>query len=304
MKTHISGTHFLLALAVVVVWGSNFVVIKWGLAQLPPLLFATLRFALVAVPMVLILPRPVVAWYNLAGYGLCIGLGQFGLLFLAMNGHIAPGLASLVVQTQVFFTIGLALVLHGDRPTRIQLAALVLASSGLGVIAGHTDGHTSALGLVLVLGAALAWAGGNLFSRAAGRVNVVAYVVWSSLWAVPPLALLSWLLEGQARIFDALAGADALAWAAVVWQSVGNSLFGYAAWAWLLGRYSPATVTPLALLVPVFGMGSAALALAEPLPTWKLGAAALVMGGLALNVAWPWWAARRQAKWKAARDGC
>ncbi|GAB4401839.1 MAG: EamA family transporter [Rhodoferax sp.] len=293
MKKQISWPHLLLAVAVVAVWGSNFVVIKWGLAQLPPLLFATLRFALVAFPLVLLLPRPAVPWRNLAGYGLCIGLGQFGLLFLAMNGHIAPGLASLVVQTQVFFTIGLTLVLQGERPNRVQWVALLLAASGLAVIGAHTDAHTSVLGLALVLGAALAWAGGNLFSRAAGRVNMVAYVTWSSLWAAPPLALLSLAVEGWPRISTALIQADASAWAAVVWQSVGNSLFGYAAWGWLLARYSAATITPMALLVPVFGMGSAALALAEPLPAWKLGAAALVLSGLALNLLWPWLQKRR-----------
>ena len=289
MKTSLSLRHFLLALAVVAVWGSNFVVIKLALAHMPPLLFATLRFMVVVLPMVLLLPRPAVPWRNLAAYGLLIGVGQFGLLFVAMNGHISPGLASLVIQVQVFFTIGLALLMAGETLQRVQWLALALAASGLAVIMTHTDGSTTPLGLGLVLLAALSWAGGNLVSRAAGRINMVAYVVWSSLFAVPPLAALALWVEGWDALLLGMLQADATAWVAVAWQAWGNSIFGYAAWGWLLSRYSAATITPMALLVPLFGMGSSAWWLGETLPAWKLAAAALVMGGLALNLLWPWW---------------
>ncbi len=292
MKTSLTLRHFLLALAVVAVWGSNFVVIKLALGQMPPLLFATLRFAVVVLPMVFFLKRPAVPWRNLAGYGLLIGVGQFGLLFVAMNGHISPGLASLVIQVQVFFTIGLAMALAGEGLQRVQWLALALGATGLGVIVAHTDGSTTLLGLGLILLAALAWAGGNLVSRAAGRINMVAYVVWSSLFAVPPLFALSLWMEGWDALAAGVQGADLGAWAAVAWQAWGNSIFGYAAWGWLLARYSAATITPMALLVPVFGMASSAWWLGEPLPAWKLGAAALVLSGLALNLLWPWWLRR------------
>ena len=294
MKSSLSLRHFLLALAVVAVWGSNFVVIKLALSQMPPLLFATLRFAVVVLPMVFFLKRPAVPWRNLAGYGLLIGVGQFGLLFVAMNGHISPGLASLVIQVQVFFTIGLAMALAGEGLQRVQWIALALGASGLGVIVAHTDGSTTLLGLALILLAAMAWAGGNLVSRAAGRINMVAYVVWSSLFAVPPLFVLSLWVEGWDALAAGVQGAGLGAWAAVAWQAWGNSIFGYAAWGWLLARYSAATITPMALLVPVFGMASSAWWLGEPLPLWKLGAAALVLSGLALNLLWPWWVRRRK----------
>jgi O-acetylserine/cysteine efflux transporter len=140
-----------------------------------------------------------------------------------------------------------------------------------------------------VLVAALSWAAGNTASRAAGRVNVLAYVAWSSLFAVPPLLVLSLALDGWPRIAAGLRSADALTWAAVLWQSIGNTIFGYGAWAWMLVRYPAATVSPFSLLVPVFGMGAAALLLDEPMPGWKLAAAALVLGGLALNVLWSRW---------------
>ncbi len=131
--------HLLLALAVMAVWGTNFVVIKLALAHLPPLTLATLRFAFAFFPLALVLKRPQVPWRNLATYGVLIGAGQFGLLFTAMRADITPGLASLVVQVQVFFTIGLSMRLTGERLARWQLAALGLAVAGLAVIAVHTD---------------------------------------------------------------------------------------------------------------------------------------------------------------------
>jgi len=286
--------HLLLALAVVAVWGSNFVVIKNALAHLPPLLFAALRFTLAFLPAAFFLPRPAVPWYNLAAYGCLIGLVQFGALYMAINGHIAPGLASLVVQTQVFFTIGLSMYLSGERVRPFQWAALLLAVIGIAVIGAHTDADTTGLGLGLVLLAALGWSLGNMVGKQAGQVNMLAYVVWASAFSVPPLFALSWWTEGWPAMQAGVLQADALTWAAVAWQAWGNTLFGYAAWGWLLARYPASTITPMALLVPVFGMGAAALLLAEPLPAWKLLAAALVMTGLTLNVWWPYASARRQ----------
>ena len=298
---HLPLRHFLLALAVVAVWGTNFVVIKLALNHLPPLAFATLRFLVALLPALLFLPRPKASWANLAAYGVLIGAGQFGLLYVALRHDIAPGLASLVIQVQVFFTIGLSMWLTRERVRPFQLAALGLAVAGILLIGLHTDaaaargGTSTGYGLVLILLAALAWAGGNTVSRRAGKVDALAYVVWSSLFAVPPLALLSLALEGWPAIRAGLADADLATWAGVLWQSVGNTLFGYAAWGWLLSRHPAATIAPMALLVPVFGMGASLLWFGEPLPAWKLGAAALVMGGLALNLLWPRLAARGAA---------
>lgn len=284
---HPPWRHLALALAVVAVWGSNFVIIKIGLAHLPPLLFAALRFAIAFFPAVLLLPWPAVSWRNLAAYGVLIGVGQFGVLYIAMKGSISPGLASLVIQTQVFFTIFLAMRLSHERVQPFQWLALALAATGVAVIAAHTGGDITVLGLLMVLGAAFCWACANIVSKRAGQVNMLAYVVWSSAAAVPPLLLMSLAFEGWPAIAAGVVQADAATWAAVLWQAVGNTLFGYAAWGWLLARHSAASITPMALLVPVFGMATSLWWLDEPLPAWKLWAAALVMCGLALNVLWP-----------------
>lgn len=292
---HPPWRHLLLALAVVAVWGTNFVIIKLALAHLPPLLFATLRYAFALFPAVLFLPRPAVSWRNLAAYGVLIGVGQFGVLYLAMRSQITPGLASLVIQTQVFFTILLAMRIARERVQPYQWLALLLAAGGIAVIGTHTDGSTTAAGLLMVLFAAFCWACANIVTKRAGNVNMLAYVVWASAAAVPPLLALSLMFEGWPAIEAGLREADAVTWAAVLWQSVGNTLFGYAAWGWLLARHSAASITPMALLVPVFGMAAASAMLAEPLPGWKLLAAALVLCGLALNVVWPRWRSRRAA---------
>jgi O-acetylserine/cysteine efflux transporter len=282
-------THLALALAVVAVWGTNFVVIKWGLAELPPFLLAALRFAMSSLPFLLFIRRPATTWWRLAAFGVLLGAGQFGLLFLAMKADISPGLASLVVQAQVFFTIALA----AQRLKLAQFGALALAVAGMGWIGWHAHQGGSGIspaGLGLVLAAAFCWALANVVARGAGRVDALGFMVWSSLFAVPPLVVLSVAFDGGVEVVQAaLVAAGPTAWAVVAWQALGNTLFGYGAWNWLLARHPPATVTPAALLVPVFGMGASAVAFGEALPAWKLGAAGLVMSGLALNL----WAASR-----------
>ena len=286
-NTALPRLHLLLAIAVMAVWGTNFVVIKLALTHLPPLWLATLRFACAFLPAAFFLKRPAVPVSNLAAYGILIGAGQFGLLFLAMKSYITPGLASLVVQIQVFFTIALSMRLTGERVRGFQWAAFGLATSGLAVILTHSDGSATPLGLILVVMAAFFWSSGNMVSRAAGKVDMLAYVVWASIFAVPPLLILALLFEGAPAFIAGVHAATATTWAAVVWQAVGNTMFGYGIWGWLLARHPAATVAPMALLVPIFGMGASALFLGEPLQSWKLLAAALVMGGLALSLLWP-----------------
>jgi O-acetylserine/cysteine efflux transporter len=290
-----SIVHVLLALLVVFIWGTNFVVIKLGLATLPPLLFAALRFALSAMPWMLWIRRPPVPWRWLAAFGVLLGVGQFGLMFVALRADVSPGLASLIIQMQIFFTIGLSALLMGERVRWFQGVGLLLAISGMGALLAHMNGTFTVKGLMLMLLAALAWACANVVVKHCAKhtqpLNMLAFVVWSSAFAVPPLLLLSLWLEGSTAILQGLVQADIVAWSAVVWQALGNSLFGYAAWNWLLARYPAATVTPVAFLVPVFGMGASSLWFGEPLAWWKLLAAALVMGGLMVNIVGARWVA-------------
>ena len=269
------------------IWGTNFVIVRETLDVLPPFLFVTLRFIFVLLPGALFIPRPKIGWAWLAGYGVANPIGQFGLSYLAMDGHISPGLASLVLQAQVFFTIGLAMAFAGERLHGYQLLALLLATIGIGVIMLHSDQTTTPLGIGLTLIAAAGWAVSNHIVKASGVTEMLGFVIWSSLFAIPPLLLASLTTEGLPAIRAALSHAGVAVWGAVLWQSFANTLFGYAAWSTLLSRYPAATIAPTSMLVPVFGIGASALVLDEPLPPWKLAAAALVMCGLAINMLWP-----------------
>ena len=243
-----------------------------------------LRFVLVAFPLILVFPKPRTSWLNLASYGLFIGFGQFGLLYWVMQDNITPGLASLLLQMQVFFTVVLALVLTSETVRRQQVVALCVSFLGLALIMFYTDGQTTQLGVAVALVAAASWACGNMVIKKAGDVDILAFLVWSSLFSVPPLALMAWYSYGLEGIAVDLMQASWKAWSVVVWQSVGNTMIGYGLWNMLLNRYTAATVTPWALLVPVFGMSASALLLAEPMPWWKLLAMLLIFSGLALNM--------------------
>ncbi|QWD71449.1 EamA family transporter [Polynucleobacter sp. UB-Siik-W21] len=287
-------SHLLLALAIVAVWGTNFVVIKISLESFPPFLFAALRFVFAFLPAVFFLPRPKVSWVNLCIYGLAVGVGQFGILYFAIDGNISPGLASLVVQTQVFFTIGFAMLFAKEQLKLYQAVAVAIAMTGLGIIAVHTDATTTFLGLALVVFAGFSWGVANTASRRAGAINMLSYVVWASAFAIPPLLLISWIFEGGwGSMYVSLTSAPTGAWLGVLWQSWGNTLFGYGAWAWLLSKHPAAAVAPAPLLVPIFGMGSAAFFLSESLPLWKILAAGIVILGLMVNLFWPYWKTQR-----------
>ena len=281
-------SHLLLALAIVAVWGTNFVVIKVCLDSFPPFLFAALRYIFAFLPAALFLPRPKVSWTNLCVYGVAVGVGQFGILYFAIDGNISPGLASLVIQTQVFFTIGFAMLFAKEGLKLYQTIAVAIAMVGLAIIATHTDRTTTFLGLALVVFAGFSWGIANTTSRRAGAINMLSYVVWASVYAIPPLIAMAVIFEGGwPALSSSIASAPFGAWLGVLWQSWGNTLFGYGAWAWLLSKHPAAVVAPAPLLVPIFGMGASSFFLGESLPLWKIMAAGLVITGLMVNLFWP-----------------
>jgi O-acetylserine/cysteine efflux transporter len=273
----------LLALVVVLVWGFNFVVIKVGLQGLPPILFTALRFAFAALPLAFFVRRPPIPLHLLAGYAMFQFALQFTLLFYGMRLGFPPGLASLVMQLQAFFTIGLAVLVLGERPFKAQIAGALTAFSGMVLVALHLDAQASTIGFTMVIVASLSWGIGNIFTKRIGKVDALSLVVWGSLLATPPLLLASLAIEGQARITTAFDRLNWLSAGAVLFQSYPTTILGFGIWAMLMRKYPAATIAPFTLLVPVAGMLSAALVLGESLEWWKLAAGGLVVGGLALN---------------------
>ena len=280
----------LLALLVVVVWGLNFVVIKVGLHNMPPLMLAGLRFMLVAFPALLAVARPKVPLRLLLGYGLTISFGQFAFLFCAIKFGMPAGLASLVLQAQAFFTIILGAGVFGERLQGKQVAGIALAVLGVLVLieASLTGQHIPMIGFVLTLAAAFSWACGNIFNKKimshTARPPVMSLVVWSALIPIIPFMVASLIFEGPALMLQSLVSIDLTTILSLAYLAFVATIIGYGIWGSLLGRYETWRVAPLSLLVPVVGMASAALLLGESLSILQLGGAVLIMAGLYINV--------------------
>jgi O-acetylserine/cysteine efflux transporter len=292
--THrLSAPDLALTLAVVAVWGFSCVPIKVGLQEIPPFMLAALRFTLAAVPAVFLVRRPDMPWAGVAAYGLAIGVFQFGLLFLGMRLGMPAGLSSIVIQVQVFFTIGLAVAFAGDRFHRWNALGALVAAAGIVVLGAYklASGLSGTLaGFVAILGAAFAWGVGNVIAKRAGAdhdVDAFSLVVWSSLVPPVPLAVASFAFEGGPDAALAVANASWLAWACVAFMAWVATLFGFAAWNRLLHTYPTPLISPFALLIPVTGLASGALFLGERLAPMQAVGGALVFAGLAVNVAGP-----------------
>ena len=274
-------TDMLLAGLVALLWGGNFTVVRLGLdGGIPPLLFAALRFA-VASSLMLIVPRPAVPWRQVLLLGLVLGVGLYGLSTLSIACGMAPGLGSLVLQSQAFLTIALAAFVLGERPPAVVLVGTAIASAGLALIGLRGGAGSTFAGLALTLAAAGCWAVSNILIKRLGGIDMLALSVWMSPVAAVALALSSLLFE-----------APAAAWAHRSWGAVAAVLYagplsaaaGSALWGTLLKRYPASRVAPFSLLVPVFGLALAALCLDERLDQTKVAAAGLVFAGLALVV--------------------
>lgn len=274
----------LLALVVIGVWGMNFVVILAGLDDVPPMLLGALRFTLVAFPAVLIVKRPAVPWRWLIAYGGTISLGQFAFLFYAMANGMPAGLASLVLQSQAFFSLLFAALLLGEKVKPMHLAGLLVAAVGLTVIGRGGDGSMTMQGLGLTVMASAMWALGNIVTKKIGQVNLVGLIVWGNLVPPLPFLALSLWLEGPTQITTALRHISSNTLLALVYLAFIATLLGYGLWSRLLQRYPTAMVAPFSLLVPVVGLSSAVWLLDEHLTRMQWAGAALVMLGLGLNV--------------------
>ena len=276
--------HLALMLLVVTIWGTNFLFAQVALRSVPPLTLTALRFILASLPAIFFIRRPAIPVATLLLYGLANFALQFGLVFSGMKAGVPAGLASLVLQVQVFFTMGLSMWAFGERPLAWRWVGAVVAFAGIGIVGLHARGDVNPVGVGFLLLGALAWSVGNLTVKRAGDVNALALVIWGSAVSAVPLVGLSLLVEGPAA-WQGLARAPSLALVGSVAYIVYiSTLVGYSLWAKLLRTYSPSVVVPFTLLVPIVALLGSVVVLGEGLPPWKLGAAALVLAGVALNV--------------------
>ncbi|MBF0673223.1 MAG: EamA family transporter [Salinibacterium sp.] len=270
----------LLAALVALIWGLNFVVIDWGMDGVPPLLFVAIRFVVVLLPAIFFVRRPQVPWRFIVGVGLFMSLGQFALLYSSMHLGMPPGLAALVLQAQVVFTMLIAAGALREIPRPAQLAGALIGSLGLAVVAFGRDAQVPLLAFLLCIGAALSWGVGNVISRASGAKGGLSLTVWSAVVVPVPLFALSLLIEGPQEVATALSGLGLEAILATLYTAVIASLVAYGIFNSLLSRHPAASVVPWILLVPVVGIVAAWLLLGEVPNTAELLGGALMLAGL------------------------
>ena len=280
--------HLLLGLLVAVIWGVNFVAIDLGLRDTLPLVLVALRFALVAVPLVFLVPRPDAPWRVIVGIGLFMSAGQFGLLFTAMHLGLPAGLAAVVLQCQMIFTFALGAVVLRERPTRMQLAGAALAvvrprHRRARTTRGRSRTSAPSCPMLVCVAAGLSWGIGNVISRSAAGANGFGIVVWSALVVPIPVLAISLLLDGPAAVGDAFATIGWPTIASVAYTAGLASLVGYTIWNMLLGRYPAALVAPFALLTPPVGLAAAALLLGQVPNPLELAGSAVLVGGVAVG---------------------
>lgn len=277
---HVNTRDSLLAALVATIWGFNFVVIEWGMDEVPPLLFVALRFVAVLLPAIFFVARPAAPWRSILAIGLFMSLGQFGLLYVSMEAGMPPGLAALVLQAQVVFTVVIAAGVLRELPTAAQAAGVVIGVAGLVVVGLGRSSHVPLLALLLCLLAALSWGIGNVVARAARVPGGLSLTVWSALVVPLPLLALSLLLDGPTAVASALVG---LSWQAVLstlYTAGLASLVGYGIFNGLLARWPSSAVVPWVLLAPVVAMASAWLLLGERPNGAEAGGGVLLLVGV------------------------
>ncbi|MBA3021918.1 EamA family transporter [Propionicimonas sp.] len=283
--------HRLLAIAVAVIWGINFLAIHLSLAAFPPFFLVALRFALIALPTLMFVPRPDVPLRWLVGYGLGFGVAQFTFLYWGMAAGMPTGLASLVLQSSAPFTLVLGVLLLGERVRTRQWIGIAVAVAGMALVGWSRAQAAALLPFLLVLAGALGWAFGNLSSRLAKPTNPLHLTLWMSVVVPVPMLALSLVFEGPDQIATAVAGslsADALpAWGGLLYTCLIATVVGSGLWTWLLSRHPAGVVAPFSMLVPVAGIITAALVLGE-WPTWlELVGGVVVVAGVLVGARRP-----------------
>jgi len=269
-----------LAALVATLWGLNFLAIDAGMGEVPPLVFLAARFVVVLVPAVLLVPRPDVPWRVLAAVGLFMSVGQFGFLYTAMAAGLPPGIAALVLQAQVVFTVVIAAGVLRERPSRAQVLGVALGVLGLVVVALGRGGDVPLVGLGLCLLGALSWGIGNVVSRAAAVPGGLSLTVWSALVVPVPVLALAVVLDGPGAVAHGLAAFDTAAVLATLYTAGIASLLGYGLFNGLLARNPAASVVPWVLLAPVVAMCAAWLLLGQVPAGGELAGGALLVVGV------------------------
>ncbi|PJD93992.1 MAG: O-acetylserine/cysteine exporter [Legionella sp.] len=276
--------HLFAILLVIVVWGINFLFVKVALDEIAPLLLCALRFLLASIPAILFIKRPAVPLKALFSYGLFMFALQFSFIFVGMRVGMTPGMASLLMQVQVFFSMLFAALVFKESLQFSQILGALVSFLGIGIVALHFDNSMSLPGFLCVLCGAASWGWGNLVAKKMPPASVIALLAWSSFMICIPMLILSWLVEGPEQWLSAYQKVSWHGIGALMYIVYGSTWIGYGVWNWLLRLYPVSVMVPFTLLVPVVGIVSSVLFLGESFQLWKLIACLFVIGGLCINI--------------------
>jgi len=272
-----------LAMLTVVLWGVAFVATRIGLDSFSPPQLVALRILIASLPAFFVAPPPV-GWPILIAAGLTLYAGQFLFQFFGIANGMPVGLAALVVQTQALFTVLFAALLLRERPSRRQMAGLLVAFVGLAIIAATVGHDLSLLGFVLTLVSPVSFGIGNILLKRIGGTADLALMAWMSVVPPLPAIAISLVLDGPEGFAHAIAVAPWAGWGAAFYLGVVATVLAYTIWGNLLRRYPVAAVTPFALLVPFVGALSSALVFGERFGPMRLLGMGCVLLGLAVIV--------------------
>lgn len=276
--------HLSLAVLVTLVWGVNFPITKLGLRAIDPFVLTGIRFALAALPLVFFIKRPAVKFSYVVAYGIIFGLGMWGVINYGIQVGVSPGIASLIIQLSVFFTMGWGFLLFKEKIRGAQVIGAVLALIGLAGIISTQEGNHAVLGVMLIVLSAVAWSIGNVIIKKSGVKEIFSFMVWASLIPPVPLFLTAWLMHGSAAFEGLQASLDLTAVLSILFQAYLATHFAYWGWNSLLKLYPVSTVAPLSLLIPVFGIASSMLMLDERISTPNLISIGIIIAGLAVGL--------------------
>ncbi|QQO35808.1 EamA family transporter [Bradyrhizobium diazoefficiens] len=276
-----SAIQIVCAVAVPLLWGYQFVVIKVGITEFPPFFFLALRFLATALLLIPFVKKPTREQLRpIAAISLFLGGLNFGLFYVGL-GLGSGSMTAVAYLLSTPFTVLLAWPLLAERPSLTTVSGVVLAFAGVFVLRTEPGLSSNGLPLLLVVGAAFAFAVSNVLTKRYGPFDPLMLMGWASLFTVPQVMLMSLLLEyGQ---LASLVAADERGWLALAYTIFIGGIVGFGLWFWLIARCSMGRVAPFGLLLPVFALMSSALFLGEPMTPKLIVGALLAISGVAVT---------------------
>lgn len=272
-----------LVLLVVFIWGINFSIIKFGLEELPPILFSSLRFLIVAIPAIFFVPFPKTSIWNVLGVGLFLGILKFSFLFIAMKEDASAGISSLLLQSQVIFTILLSILIFKEKIILSQFIGIITALIGFVFFFFTVNINITFLGLVLIISAGIFWSISNIIMKKLKDVNLLHFMVWMSLIPPLPLMILSYFYESRQPL-EIILNSSLKTWLSLAFTGYISTLIAFAIWGWLLQNYKSSVVTPFALGIPIIGIICSNILLSEQLNQLEYIGTFFILSGLFISV--------------------